>query len=234
MKYAKLFGLLVLISGIVTAKAADYPSESELWKVFSNTPGSQIHVNRVFIHPEKVSKKKLSSKDKAFNERNVARVKVRRQTLNRIWEDLCPGEKVSILIEKYDLFHARRYQATVITQRAMYIAEINEIQEKGTIFRKYELSEVVSANLLTKAGTITEKDGSCEIIDTTDYPAFISIRGKDGKWKTAVYVTTAKNWRAIPKKRKDYFEKTSGIMNLLDRIDFIKESENIPQVIIKK
>ena len=166
MKYGKLFGIPALLAGVLTACAADYPSENELWKSFNNTPGSYIHVNRVFVNPGKESRKKLSAKDKAYKERNAARMSVRRRTLNRIWSDFSPGEKALILQEKYDLFHGKLYEAVIVTQRAMYLAMINEHPDKGEVFRKYELKPSASAHLFSRANAISAKDGNCELIDT--------------------------------------------------------------------
>jgi hypothetical protein len=116
----------------------------------------------------------------------------------------------------------------------MYLAEINELAEKGEIFRKYELTPEASANLISKANAVTPKDGSCEIIDTTTYPGFVSVRGKDGKWKTAVYVAINPRWKKVPEKRADYFKKTAKLMNLLESFEFTADSGIIPQVIVKK
>lgn len=234
MKYGKLFGIPALLAGVLTACAADYPSENELWKSFNNTPGSYIHVNRVFVNPGKESRKKLSAKDKAYKERNAARMSVRRRTLNRIWSDFSPGEKALILQEKYDLFHGKLYEAVIVTQRAMYLAMINEHPDKGEVFRKCELKPSASAHLVSRANAISAKDGSCELIDTTNYPAFVSVRVRDGKWKTAVYVAINQNWRKVPEKRQEYFQKTSKIMDLLDGIEYVKSTCDVPQVIVKK
>ena len=59
---------LFILSSLV---AADYPSEKELWNSFNSTPGSSVHVNRVFVRPDvqlpkgKKFKKKNASDEKA-------------------------------------------------------------------------------------------------------------------------------------------------------------------------
>ncbi len=238
MKYCRIVVALLLTAGVLNCFAADYPSEKELWKVFSSTPGYKTHANRMFVHPGKAIAPKMSSRDKrsatAFNERNKQRVNVRRKTLNRIWSDFAPGEKALVLCEMYDLFHGKHYRATVITQRTMYLVEINENKEKGEIFRKYDLAPETVAAICAKASAVSSKDGSCELVDSTTYPAFVSVKNKDGKWTSSVYVSTNFVWRKAPEHRAEYFAKTADIMAFLSAVEFVKDSSEIPQVIIKK
>ena len=238
MKYCPIVVLLLLTAGVLNSFAVDYPSEKELWKIFTATPGNRIHANRVFVNPGRAVTSKMSSREKrnitAFNERNAARVNVRRQTLNRIWSDFAPGEKALVLCEKYDLFHGKQYAATVITQRTMYVVEINENKEKGDIFRKYDLTPDTAKTICARASAISLKDGSCELVDSTTYPAFISTKNKNGKWTTAVFVSSIANWKKPPEHRAEYFAKTRKIMEFISAAEFIKESSEIPQVIIKK
>ena len=237
MKYRWSFIFTALLTAISCA-AADYPSEKELWNSFSRTPGSRVHVNRVFVNPGREVTKKMSQREKravvSFKERNAARVSARRKTLDRIWSDFAPGEKALILSEMYDLFHGKLYRATVITQRTMYVAEINENQEKGDVYRKYELPHDTVKLLMSRAAEITPQDGSCEIVDSTTYPAFVSVKDKNGKWITAVYVSSNPNWKKPPQERAEYFAKTAKIMNFLSVVNFINETREIPQPIIKK
>lgn len=227
---------LFILSSLV---AADYPSEKELWNSFNSTPGSSVHVNRVFVRPdvklpkEKKFKKKNASDEKA-NIRFRARREIRKKILNRIYSNLVPGESVFILIEKYDFFHECCYFSTLVTQRNVYSVEAYENKEKGVVIRKYPISSEDFSYLSVLAEQLKNSDGSCRMIDSRNYPTFVSVKKNDGKWETAVCSSVNFSWVRSNDKQDDYFNSVSKMMNFLSELEFLSNTRQVPPILVKK
>ena len=233
-------GYIVVCFFILSAVIAnDYPSDKDLWKSFNSTPGSRVHVNRVFVRPDVPlhKDKKLRTLNDSLEKSNVRfrkRRAVRKQILDRIYSNLVPGEQVFMLFEKYDFYHENCYFATLVTQRNMYYVEAYENLEKGTSILKYPLNEEEYANFSAVASTVKNSHGSCEMTDSRNYPAFLSVKQKNGKWETAVCSAAASVWSAPQDKQSDYFKKTSVMMKVISELKLLRNSRIVPPVLVKK
>lgn len=229
----------VLLSIVSAAVAGDYPSESGLWKSFNATPGSRVHVNRVFVRPDEALRKekkyrKHNEQVAKANARFRARRVIRRKALDRIFSDFVPGEKAVILREKYDLFHERCYIANVVTQRSLYYIEMYEVPEKGCVITKYALTDSEFKNFRNAASKLKHSDGSCEMTDSRDYPTFISVRDKSGKWMTVVCSSITTVFNSPNEKQTDFYRKISGVVSFVSEFSNFKRTRVVPPVIVKK
>ena len=210
-----------------------------MWKVFNSTPGSQIHVNRVFVRPDvPLRKEKKFRKQNAVQEKTNARFRarrdLRRRMLKRIYENLVPGEQVFILVEKYDFYHEGCYSAFLVSQRNMYCVKAYEIKEKGTFIEKHPLSSDDYDNFTVLAKQLKSSDGNCEMVDSRNYPTFFSVKKENGKWTTAVCSADNSVWSYPNEKQKDYFQSVSKLMRFISEIEYLRNSRQVPPVLVKK
>ena len=233
-KYNFIFSLLCF-----SLIAADYPSTDELWKSFTGTSGSRVHVNRVFIRPDAplLKEKKLQWKNANIlksNARYKARRVLRNDTLNRIFSNFVPGEKAFMVVEKYDLYHECTYTAYVFTRKNMFFYEINENPEKGVLAVKYPLDPVEVDRFVELSEKIKHSHGSCDMTDSRDYPTFISVKRPDGEWETAICSATNYTWNNPNDKQIEYFKSVSEFMTIISEMMFIRNSRQVPPIVIKK
>ena len=213
------FKLFFLLFATAAVSAADYPSVDHLWKSFQKTRGSSIHENRVFVRPDQ---EMLKGK------------RVNRNALDLLFRDLVPGESVIALLEKYDLFHTRCYQACAITSRYIYVLETNEVASKGVSFSKYPLDSAHVQKFTAICKELRNSDGSCELIDSRDYPAFLSVNLGKGKWETVVFSAQASVWTNPNEKQRWYFDNVKKIMSVVSEIELVFNSRQVPPVPIRK
>ena len=233
------FKLFFLLFATAAVSAADYPSVDHLWKSFQKTRGSSIHENRVFVRPDQEMLKgkrvnRENSKRQQANLRFRARREVRRNALDLLFRDLVPGESVIALLEKYDLFHTRCYQACAITSRYIYVLETNEVASKGVSFSKYPLDSAHVQKFTAICKELRNSDGSCELIDSRDYPAFLSVNLGKGKWETIVFSAQASVWTNPNEKQRWYFDNVKKIMSVVSEIELVFNSRQVPPVPIRK
>lgn len=234
-KYSMIFLYSFLLFNLA---GADYPTTEELWKSFVKTSGSRVHVNRVFVKPDTPlhKEKKLKWKNANIQKTNArfnARRKVRNEALNRIYSNFVPGEKAFMLVEKYDLFHERTYTVYVLTQQNMYFFEINEVPEKGTVAAKYPLEPLEIARLTEAAKQIKASDGSCDMIDSRNYPTFISVKRETGKWESVICSAVSYTWANPNDKQKDFFQSVTGFMKIVSELAYICNTKQVPPIVIK-
>lgn len=237
MNKLRLFFLFA--AGIFSLSAAEYPTEVELWKSFTATSGSRVHVNRVFVKPDGALREGKKFKRQNENIRNAnARYKARKVLRNKALERICssfvPGENAFLILEKYDLYHERVYTAYVVTQQNIYFSEVNEVPEKGTVMMKYPLNSGESARFAELSEKIKPSHGSCDMTDSRNYPTFLSVKRASGKWETAVCSATNYVWINPNDKQREYFDSVTEFMKVVSELNYFCSSRQVPPIVVKK
>ena len=238
MQMKKIY-MVILLSGLFFPLFANYPTIGHLWSSFKSTSGSRLHVNRVFAAPPQPmvtgkNAKRENERRKKTNARFLKRQQLRKSALDMVWSDFVPGETAAAVWEIYDLYHKCCYQAYVVTQRYLYCVTVNEAPEEGIIFCKYPLSDIQSKSLIQTGKKLKNRDGSCEMVDSKNYPSFVSINCGSGKWETVVFSAKCNAWETPHEKQAEYFESIKKVMAFISEIKLITNGRHVVPIPVKK